>query len=39
MYIFLMIVLLLIKRNELYEDIYINIIYLGLYYVIIVLDI
>lgn len=39
MYIFLMIVLLLIKRKELYEDIYINIIYLELYYVIIVLDI
>lgn len=39
MYIFLMIVLLLIKRKELYEDIYIDIIYLELYCVIIVLDI
>lgn len=39
MHIFPMIVSSLIKRNELYEDTYINTIYLGSYYAIIVLDI
>lgn len=39
MHIFPMIVSLLIKRKELYEDTYINTIYLESYYAIIVLDI